>query len=43
MRFNFYFKANAVTGKEATLTLTNTNGDNPSHAGNIDCTVVVDT
>ena len=25
----FYFKANAVTGKEATLTLSNTNGDNP--------------
>lgn len=25
----FYFKANAVTGKKATLTLSNTNGDNP--------------
>lgn len=25
----FYFKANAVPGKKATLTLSNTNGDNP--------------
>ena len=25
----FYFRANAVSGDKATLTLTNTNGDNP--------------